>query len=212
MASPLAADSAAGLRVGTTGIGLEVGTTLSHRVEGRIIVSGFDYGRDFSSDRLTYDGTAELRFATALVDWHPGQTSFRISLGVVWNGTEIVGTAPIRSLIAQEAPQFLDLPLPNDLGAIVATASGDEIAPYLGLGWGRVSNRSGWGFSFDVGALWFGEPEVAVELQTSLPIDAVPGARALVDSLLEQERQELQRDLEDYEIYPVVSFGISYRF
>ncbi len=208
------AQTSVGGRAGTTGLGLEVGFGWSEQVDARLVASGFDYDDDFSSSRVRYDGEAELRFLSALIDWHPGGSGFRFSAGLVWNDSTIRGSARVRDIIEDQAPEILDLgfTIPGDLGTVNAEARGDDLAPYVGIGWGKVAGRTGLGFSFDLGAFVFGDPEVDLTLDTPLPVDAIPNGRALIDEALASERAELEEELEDYDVYPVVSFGVFYRF
>jgi hypothetical protein len=44
------------------------------------------------------------------------------------------------------------------------------------------------------------------------PILTVPGARELLEVQLEREAREIEEDIADYDLYPVVAVGVSYRF
>ena len=120
---PVSAQTSLGARVGTAGAGLELGTGLSRQFDGRLLVSGFDYDDDFETSNVRYDGEAELRFFAAIVDWHPGASSFRLSAGLVVNDSTITGTALLRDIIEDQAPEVLDLPLPRSTSTISAESA-----------------------------------------------------------------------------------------
>jgi hypothetical protein len=44
------------------------------------------------------------------------------------------------------------------------------------------------------------------------PINTTPGAREALDILLRREEQDLEDEAADYDLYPVVAIGLSYRF
>jgi hypothetical protein len=69
--------------------------------------------------------------------------------------------------------------------------------------------------SFEVGAIYQGEPEVDLTVDTSLQlpeIPGLPGGQDLLELLAAQEERELERELEDYTVLPVVSLSLTYSF
>ena len=66
----------------------------------------------------------------------------------------------------------------------------------------------------DLGAVFQGETNVELTpvLPTDSPINTNPLAREALQILLDREEEDLQDDIGDYDLYPVVSIGISYRF
>ena len=88
------------------------------------------------------------------------------------------------------------------------------VVPYAGLGWGRAPGAgSGWGLTLDLGVIFQGEGEVTLTpvIPAGSPLND-PIARQALQILLDREEQDLQDDIADYDMYPVVSLGISYRF
>ena len=53
--------------------------------------------------------------------------------------------------------------------------------------------------------------DVAV-LPADSPINTNPLARQALQILLEREERDLEEDVAGYDIYPVVSIGVTYRF
>lgn len=204
------AETAVGVRAGTPGAGVELTTRLAPRLDLRLAIAGWDQDLTVTTDDVRYDGTLELRHALALVDWHPAGGTFRLTAGVALNEDRLEATAPVAELIAGEVP---DLPPGLELGTLRGEAEGERVAPYLGLGWGDpLGGDGGWSFGLDLGVILLGSPEVTLELDTPLPIDTVPGLRELVDAAIAGEEADLEEEIGDYDLLPVVSFSVGYRF
>jgi hypothetical protein len=75
-----------------------------------------------------------------------------------------------------------------------------------------VGGDGGWSFALDLGAIFLGAPEVSLTLDTPLPIDSIPGLRELVDEFLADEEADLEDEIGDYDVLPVISFSVGYRF
>src|SRR5687767_4794271 len=77
-ASPLAAaDFAIGARAGTLGAGVELTAGLARQLDLRVGAHGGSYSERREASDVEYDATADVRAATALLDWHPGGRAFR---------------------------------------------------------------------------------------------------------------------------------------
>lgn len=204
------AETAVGVRAGTPGAGVELTLGLASRLDLRLAVAGWDQDLSVTTDDVRYDGTLELRHALALLDWHPADGAFRLTAGVALNEDRLEATAPVADLIADEVP---DLPPGLELGTLRGEAEGERVAPYLGLGWGDpLGGDGGWSFGLDLGVILLGSPEVTLELDTTLPIDQVPGLRELVDAAIAEEEAELEDEIGDYDLLPVISLSVGYRF
>lgn len=210
-AGSAAAQVAVGARAGSGGLGIEVSAPLGSRLAARGVYGGAEIDLDFDSDRVDYEGELEPSGLLAVVDWHPAGRSFRLSGGLYLNDLELRGRAPVRELLV-ESGAMLPPGLPMDLGTLEAAASGEEVAPYVGLGWGKAPRRRGWGASFELGVAFIGEPDVSVEPRLAIDVGAVPGGQALVDAFVREEEQELEDELSDAKLYPLVSIGVVYRF
>jgi hypothetical protein len=193
---------------------VEVGRRLTGDLQGRIGVFGYSYGLDFTAAGIDYTGHLDLRHAAALVDWHPGGGVFRLTAGLVANGSELRGEESLRQLVETFAPGDPRLALlPEDLGTLKASIKANSLAPYAGIGLGRGIGQTGhWGFSLDLGAYYQGAPDARLRVSTPAPIGQIPGAQNLVDEALAMEEQELQDVVADYPWFPVVEIGVNYRF
>lgn len=213
-ASPGAAEVALGAKAGTLGAGAELTVGLSRQLNTRLGVNGFNYSDERREvSEIEYDSEASLRTATALLDWHPGGRGFRLTGGLVYNDTEVTGNS------LPPASGVYDLggvPVPvSILGTLDAKADFEPVVPYVGLGWGNaVAEGKTLGFFIDLGVIFQGEANVELtpNLPANSPINTTPGARDALEILLSREERDLEAEASDYDLYPVVSIGLSYRF
>lgn len=215
LAAPSAAAQDAGSlsiggRAATTGLGAEVAIPVASRLALRAAVTGGSWDVEFDSEEVTYDGSVDLVSVLAVADLHPFAGGFRLSLGALVHDNTLEGSAPVRELLLDEG---ITPPPGVELGRVVAEATVDPVAPYAGFGWGSAPRRGARGLSasLDLGVAWHGEPEVEVRYAGPLPIGAILG-QPLVDQLRAEEEAELEEELADYDLFPVVGLTISYRF
>jgi hypothetical protein len=212
-AAPGRAQVAVAAKAGTLGAGIELTMGLGPQLNARLGANGYDYSDRQEASDIEYDAEARLRTFTGLLDWHPGGRGFRLTGGAVYNGTEIEGS----SLPPRSGTYVIGgVPVPASLlGTLDGTIEFDPVVPYAGLGWGNaVSEGRGWGFVFDLGVIFQGEAEVTLTpvLPPNSPINTTPGAREALQILLDREERDIESDAADYDLYPVVSLGVSYRF
>lgn len=211
---PAAASAGVGIAgtAGTLGLGAELTITGTSPLAGRLGIHGYDHSEQREAGGIEYDAEASLRTATAFLDWHPGSRAFRLTGGLVYNSTEITGSSVAPASGLYEIGGVL---VPASLlGTLDAKVDFDPVVPYAGLGWGRApGSGSGFGLTLDLGVLFQGRGEVTLTpvIPAGSPLNE-PLARQALQILIEREEQELQTDVNDYDLYPVVSLGISYRF
>lgn len=86
-------------------------------------------------------------------------------------------------------------------------------ATYVGIGWGNATRTNGrLRYSFDIGMVFLGSPEVDLSVHGMIPDAVRPYAGAELQAILAAEEKELEEEFDDLEIFPVVSFGLSYHF
>lgn len=203
------AEVAIGVRAGTLGLGPEVVFGLSPQAHLRLVGGAFSYDTTYDATGIDYDGTFELRNALLLLDWHPGGGGFRFTAGGGWNDNRLEVSAPIEEFARREIPNLP--PLPAGLGHLRGSAQGDTLVPYLGLGWSRPFSGGRVGMNFDLGAVYLGEPEVDLRVESPLLVGLPPAARQLLDAAAAVEEQRLEAELADYRYLPVVSLGFTFK-
>lgn len=212
-AAPGLAEVALGVKGGTLGGGLELTLGISRQVNARIGANAYNYSDRREVSQIEYDADANLRTGTAFFDWHPGGRGFRLTGGLVYNDTQIEG----RSIPPPSGTYDLGgVPVPVELiGTLDATAEFDPLVPYAGIGWGNaVAQHRKVGFFVDLGVVFSGEADVTLipRIPADSPINTTPGAREVLDVLLRREEQDLEEDAADYDLYPVVAIGVSFKF
>jgi hypothetical protein len=196
--------TAGALKLGTTGLGVEVIQSFREHVNGRLGLNFYSGDYDATGgDEVEYDIDLNLRSGLLLVDWHPYEGEFRVSYGLFYNSNsvEVRGT-PTESVKIGDRRYS-----PAEVGILKYTFDFRNIAPYLGIGVGNAfrTDRT-FGFNFDFGLLFQGSPKVELSTEDSLV------AEDLIRSDLEKEEEELEDDISAFKVYPVISFGFTYRF
>jgi len=197
-----------GARAGTNGVGPELAFNVSPRLDVRIPIGVYSYDDVYDKTGIRYDAKLELRNALLLAAFHPGAGGFRISAGGGWDDNRLKVSAPVRELVRRYRPELAPL-VPTNAGTVRGEATGSSFAPYLGIGWGSASRGGRWGVSLDLGAIYQGSPTVDLTTELSLPIPS-PVQTAL-NAATADEEQRLERELQDYEYYPVVALAIVFR-
>jgi len=201
----------AGFKLGTLGLGAELSIPLSDSFSVRASVSGLSYSHDdvYEEDdtELAYDATIDLLTAGLLLDYYPMQSSqFRITAGAYYNGNGFDGI--VEPTGAKYTINNVDYEA-DVVKTITAEATFDDVAPYIGIGWGNKGTEAGWGFSIDVGAMYHGEAELNVDSEKGKDTF---NQYADFEDALKDETKKAQDDLNDFPWYPVIMVGVTYTF
>jgi len=193
------------LKGGTLGAGLDVTKGLSETLGLRLQANALSYDEDLTESDVDYEADLELKSAGLLLDWHPFSGVFRVSLGAYWNGNEITATGkPSGGTYTLNGVTYSSA----EVGSLNGQIDFESFAPYLGIGWASAPKAGrGMTFSFDLGVLYQGEPNVALSVACGTTARC-----AQLQSDVAAEQASLQDDVKDYKFHPVVSFGIGYRF
>ena len=207
-----------GAGLGTLGLGIGLGYDLSDSfsVRGAFHMGKLSQQREESG--VDYDGELDLDSFAALVDWHPGGRAFRVTGGLLLNRNAL-------SLAAEGTE--LDLGSRRYAGRVSLDGSFDSVAPIITVGV-RTGRSARWGFAFDAGVVMQGAPtvtndgnvnadgaecrfRVASNSQVSLNGSGC-STFPTIEADLSSEHRTLKNELEDYDMYPMVQAGITYRF
>jgi len=204
--SPAAwADVGVLLKAGTLGAGLDVSKGIGEKLAVRLQANALNYDQDITVSDVHYNAELDLRSAGVLLDWHPFSGAFRVSAGAYWNGNEASATARATGGTYEiDGTTYISA----EVGSLDGKIDFPSVAPYLGIGFGSAPKAGrGMSFSFDLGVLYQGEPNV------NLTVACGTTARcAQLQSDVAAEMVTLQDGLKDFKFYSVVSFGIGYRF
>ena len=201
--SVCSADAGVGVavKVGTLGFGTDLTVGVSERTNVRLMynTASYDFVRDEDAGEVQTD--FDWQSYGALIDWHPAGGGFRISAGLFKNDNVVDLTGDLDDTVNLGGVDFA-------LSALVGQVTFEDVAPYIGFGFGNALDEEGrWHFTCDFGLLFQGEPSVDAAATSS-----VPSLQFVVDEALAIEVDEIEDDLEFFTIYPVVTVGMSYRF
>jgi len=196
-----------GLKAGTLGVGVDVSKPITKNVSLRINANGFPYNSSGTQEDIRYDADIELSSVGFIADYYPYEaTPFKISAGVYYNGNT-ANAKGIPSGVGTYTIDGIDY-LASEIGSVNGSVEFQEIAPYLGIGWGEQSTEKGFGFSVDVGAM-IGNPKANLVATRGTVNDAI---WRNIEESVQNEENTLNDELIDYGIYPVVMVGFTYTF
>lgn len=197
----------AGTSIGVGGSTLGFQFTLAHSLSDTLTIklahSLASYDSDGETDGVDYEYDLDFSSTAVLLDWHAFNSGFRFTAGAVVNDNEISATSKVSGLTIEVGNTVFTN---EQVGRLEGDIGFDSLAPYVGIGWGRAV-AEGFAFSFDLGLMIQGEPEV--ELRS---VGGSQSNNAILINEVEREEQELQDDVDDFDMYPVVSLGVSYSF
>jgi hypothetical protein len=191
-------------RVGTLGLGVDVAKSFSPQFSSRL---GFNFGSVNTSrteSGVSYD-KLNLSSVQLLGDYHPFGGGFRITGGLLSQSNKFAvtgkpdgnGTYTIDNTTYTAA----------QVGSLTGEYQyGNSIAPYLGIGFGQPANE-GFGFNADLGVMFTGSPKVG--LTASNPAF---NNNATTRAGLDRQERQTENDLKGFNVYPVLSVGVSYGF
>ena len=194
-------------RISTLGGGLEVAKGLTPWLGLRGGVNYFTYTYDSQESGNDYELELELKSFGLFVDLHPFKQAFRITGVFLINGNEINGNAKLA------AGEKFDLDgteysLAGNRASMALTY--DSFAPYAGFGWDTTfGDDDRWGFTFDIGVVFSGSPDLAINASVDSNNQAIINE---FESKKKKEVDEVKEDLNDFELWPVISAGIVYQF
>lgn len=202
--STAAAQLAITPKIGTLGYGADITIGLSNKVNLRAGYAVGEYEPKIETD-IEYDGQLDLANGSLLLDIHPGENPFRFSVGTVINNSDATARSTEQTTIIVNGVPYRVA----DVGTLVGTMTFDDYAPYLGIGYGNAVRGGRVSFAFDLGAAYFGEAEVDLQAFPNDPDQPLPPG---FEADLQAEEADLQQEVSDYKIYPVIQIGIAIRF
>ena len=187
-----------GVKAGTLGFGVD----LTGRVTNWFSIRGSFNTADVSqSDEISdieYDGDMALGAYGILLDFHPFKNNFRLTAGFMRNrtGIELTGRPTTDTEIGDNTYT------PAEIGTLSGDVTFEEDVPYFGLGYGSAAKGpKRVKFLLDLGVLSQGSGDVTLSSSSGI----------VLQSDLDLEVQEIEDDIEDYTLWPVLALGISFR-
>ena len=191
-------------KVSTLGYGGEFTGAVTSNVNARVGLNALDLDFDDKEvDDIEYDLEIELRSFSALVDWYVFNDSFRISGGIIsMNHALDLDARPTTNEQIGDTSYT-----PAEIGTLSGSVDVQDIAPYVGIGWGNpLTHDKRWGFTCDVGVAFINSPDVSLSANGSKASN--PAFRAD----MAKEREEIEDDWDSFKYYPVLAVSFFYRF
>jgi hypothetical protein len=212
-----------GVKAGSLGIGIQGAVRVAPRVAVRGGFNFFNYSHTFDQDGTAYDAKLKLQSIEAALDLGVGG-GVRFSPGLLLRNNN-----HLDAILSVPGGQTFTLG-----GTTYQSQSGTplggtglidfkKVAPVLGIGFGSLVPRSDRHFTavFDLGVVFEGQPKVALALSGNAclvnpngstgqcsPVNSLPGVAANIAD----EQVKVGNDLKILKLYPVVSFGVGWKF
>jgi len=192
--------------VGTTGASIEAKYKATDALVLRGNINHLPVSGDESYDGVDYEADIDMTTAGLFADMHPFRNGFHISTGVY------VGEKSASLLGMPSAATVVEIGDQSYTGAEIGTLRGraeySDISPFLGVGMdGFIDKSRDWSMSLRGGIMFIGEPDVDLVAEGGLSSD-LP---AVQDDLV-READNLENELDDYQLYPVLTVGVTRHF
>lgn len=216
VSSPMAVADGVGIgvRAGFIGVGVDVTARLADKLNARIGFTTAPYDDTQTEDGIEYEVDIAFRQLQFLLDYHPFGGNLRLSGGMVRNNSK---------LLFEAAGQT-----EGDIGntTYVGTFSLDgalsfqPLAPYVGIGYGNaVRPGKGLGFFAEIGVIASGTIDFELNASGIARPQGAPQAaqfdvrtNAQFQEDLKREQQNVQDELDELELLPVLMLGLTYQF
>ena len=197
------ADVSIALRVSTLGFGGEVSKLMMPHAGLRVGANFYSMNRNFNQSDITFDAKLKLQAIEGLVDLYPGARGlFHLTGGVITNPASVTGTGvPSGSTF-----DINDQTYPSSqVGTLNATTEWPSVLPYVGLGFGTpAASKKAVRLLLDIGAA-IGKAKVGLKSSTG-------ANNATLQADLNAQVKKAQDNVNKIPVYPVVSFGLAFRF
>ncbi len=205
-------------KISTLGAGVELATPLSQRTNLRAVVNSIDFGQKFDYNGGNYNAEIHFHSAEMLVDLFPFHKGFHISPGIMVFNNKLAAQVKVPGGQTFEfEDDELNSSTTNPLWGGATAVYGKRIAPVLMMGFSNVLPRNGRHFSapFEFGVAYPGVAQVTAHLYGSACTsqgcaDVSTDAEAQSDVLKEQS--DINSVVSKFQLYPIVSMGLAFRF
>ncbi len=201
-----------GADVGTTGIGITGIKQLKDYPKWAIRFGAHKYSKNYTTtdNKADYDFDLNLADVQLMADYHPWMSSFKITFGALYNGTDFDGkVTPRGTTYIFNGHTYTT----SDIGYVDVDVDFDNsIAPYIGIGWDTSFNKpkKSWGFTFNIGVAYTGSAKATYTPTFGSAVSDATKQKILND--LDAEKKSLQDDLDKYKYLPYISIGFNYKF
>ena len=201
---------AVGAKVSTLGIGPEITIGLTDAINIRLGANFFNMDKTLTEGGNEFDFALKMSNYTAFADFHIFGGGFRLTGGAMNNkGNILSGIANSANNYDINGTSYTNVEVGDLKGEL---RMGQDISPYLGLGWGNnIGGTSNFSFNFDLGVFFTGVPKASLTT-TGGTLASNAAANQILQDNLAREQDKILEDIKDFKYYPMVSISIAYRF
>lgn len=192
-------DVSIGVRFGTLGIGPEISKLVTSHVGLRAGINFFSESHTFNQSNANVDATLKLKAFTGLLDLYPGaRGSFHLTGGVITNPVTVTGSGTPSGTITINGHDYS----PAQVGTMTVIGEWPSASPYVGLGFGTpAASHAALHLVFDIGAA-IGKPNLTLS-------STGQASNATLQADFAAQTKTIQ---DKVPVYPVINFGLVYRF
>ena len=216
MSNAKALDIGLGVKAGTLGAGVDLSVALTQTINARVSVTGVNI--DDLNETVTIgdagstgdiDATMNFDFGanSLLFDWYVFDGTFHLTAGMMKNNGRVAFSGALLSGILVDG-----LPLnPTDISGDISGSIGlgNSYQPYLGFGWGRKADDDpGISLSIEIGVALL-DPSADLNATISGTTSLTQGD---LNARINSAENDVNSDLDLFEAWPVISFGLNYAF
>lgn len=194
------AQTAIGIKAGSTGFGGEVIYSVTEKFNARVSGTFFNYQTDgvYADDEpnIAYDIEGSMTSIGLIADFFPAQKGFKLSAGLFYHDFLVDGDAAPNESYTINDKTFQ----PEKLGSLTGSMDYEsKLVPYAGIGIGNpVAIGKKIKLNFDIGAMYTDSPQVTMEGDGMIEPTANQG-------------QDFEDGMKDFKFFPVINLGLSFR-
>lgn len=199
------AESTVSAKVSTLGFGAEYVYDINPNFSVVGGINRYSLDRKQKTDDAEYKGELTLSTVSGGVRYSPWDIGFFLGTGLYLNNNGVsLKAQPKSQSFTFNGTQYST----SDLGDVKIKVEFPKIAPAVSLGWQAKLFGSDVSVTPEVGILFTGSPKLSTSVKCSA--DATTCGNA--ESDIEAERKKIQKDLDKFNIYPLLSIGVGYSF
>lgn len=197
----------------TLGLGGAVVANISPNLNARVGLNAFGFNITYEETRASYDADVNLFNVATTLDYYPFKNSgFYISPGVIYTNNNVDGVATASDIIEDVDLGGFAVDVDDLLSVNADVESGQNFAPYIGIGWGNPI-AGGLRFWGNLGVMFPGSPNVELSPDFQFDENLIPNdIRQEIENELAEEENDIEDEIDRFNIYPVISLGLSYSF
>lgn len=187
-----------GITGGSLGVGPEASYALSRHFDLRGNITFLDFSHRFHSGGIPYYGEAHLGSGGLMLDYRPFGGGFFLSAGARLNKNKLRANSTLSGSVVVNGVTYTA----SRIGTLKGYGDFHPVAPTVSLGYSGTLRR-GFKLGIEAGAMFMGGARVYPFSYTGTNVSA---------SRLETQRASLQRNIDKYQVYPILQLTAGYRF